>query len=197
MPGEVNEYTIDLHWSHHCFRKGHKIMVQVQSTWFPLIDRNPQKYVPNIFEAKDSDFQPAEQRVYRSPKFPSYVQVQVVEEKGTQNFEKEKEKQKANVMFEITFPSDIAGQKVTLGPESLKRFRDTINGPLSNFDASFLKKSIPSGRFISGEEHYEFHPRLIVLRTDKGLRIWEGKFPSELTELFIKFDGSWKTMLSK
>ena len=53
VPDEVNEYTIDLHWSHHCFRKGHKIMVQVQSTWFPLIDRNPQKYVPNIFEAKD------------------------------------------------------------------------------------------------------------------------------------------------
>ncbi len=76
VPGEVNEYTIDLHWSHHCFRKGHKIMVQVQSTWFPLIDRNPQKYVPNIFEAKDGDFQTAEQRVYRSPRFPSHVSLQ-------------------------------------------------------------------------------------------------------------------------
>ena len=71
-PNEVNEYTIDLHWSHHCFREGHKIMVQVQSTWFPLIDRNPQKYVPNIFEAKDGDFQSAEQRVYRSPRWPSH-----------------------------------------------------------------------------------------------------------------------------
>ena len=49
---QVEEYTIDLHWGHHCFRKGHKIMVQVSSTWFPLIDRNPQKYVPNIFEAE-------------------------------------------------------------------------------------------------------------------------------------------------
>ena len=78
MPDEVNEYTIDLHWSHHCFRKGHKIMVQVQSTWFPLIDRNPQKYVPNIFEAKDSDFQSAEQRVYRSPRLPSHVSMQVM-----------------------------------------------------------------------------------------------------------------------
>jgi predicted acyl esterase len=77
-PNEVNEYTIDLHWSHHCFRKGHKIMVQVQSTWFPLIDRNPQKYVPNIFEAKDSDFQSAEQRVYRSEKWPSRVEMQVM-----------------------------------------------------------------------------------------------------------------------
>jgi predicted acyl esterase len=62
--GAINQYTIDLHWSHHCFRKGHKVMVQVQSTWFPLIDRNPQKFVPNIFEAKNSDFQLARQRVY-------------------------------------------------------------------------------------------------------------------------------------
>src|SRR5262249_22043092 len=73
--GEVNHYTIDLHWSHHCFRKGHKIMVQLQSTWFPLIDRNPQKYVPNIFEARDEDFQSAEQRVYRSPQHPSHVEL--------------------------------------------------------------------------------------------------------------------------
>jgi len=77
-PNEVNEYTVDLHWSHHCFRKGHKIMVQVQSTWFPLIDRNPQKFVPNIFEAKDSDFQIAEQRVYRSTKLASHVSMQVM-----------------------------------------------------------------------------------------------------------------------
>jgi putative CocE/NonD family hydrolase len=75
-PHAINEYTIDLHWSHHCFRKGHKIMVQVQSTWFPLIDRNPQKYVPNIFEAKDEDFQPAEQRVYRTPRFASHIRLQ-------------------------------------------------------------------------------------------------------------------------
>jgi putative CocE/NonD family hydrolase len=77
VPDEVNGYAIDLHWSHHCFRKGHKIMVQVQSTWFPLIDRNPQKYVPNIFKAKDSDFQAARQRVYRSPKHPSAISMQV------------------------------------------------------------------------------------------------------------------------
>jgi putative CocE/NonD family hydrolase len=80
VPGAVNEYTIDLHWSHHCFRKGHKIMVQVQSTWFPLIDRNPQKYVPNIFEARDSDFQPARQQVHRSPKHPSAISMRVLEE---------------------------------------------------------------------------------------------------------------------
>src|SRR5204862_7357567 len=78
-PGEINEYTIDLHWSHHCFRKGHKIMVQVQSTWFPLIDRNPQKFVPNIFEAKDEDFGPARQQVHRSPKSRSAIRMHVQE----------------------------------------------------------------------------------------------------------------------
>ncbi len=73
VPDKVEEYAIDLHWGHHCFRKGHKIMVQVQSTWFPLIDRNPQNYVPNIFEARDEDFRPAQQRVFRSAKHPSHV----------------------------------------------------------------------------------------------------------------------------
>jgi predicted acyl esterase len=53
-------------------------MVQVQSTWFPLIDRNPQKYVPNIFKANDSDFQSARQKVYRSPKYPSAISRQVL-----------------------------------------------------------------------------------------------------------------------
>jgi putative CocE/NonD family hydrolase len=87
VANEVNEYTIDLHWSHHCFRKGHKIMVQVQSSWFPLIDRNPQKYVPNIFEAKDADFQSAEQRVHRSPRFASHVSMQVTPGQTTKKAE--------------------------------------------------------------------------------------------------------------
>ncbi len=72
-PDQVEEYTIDLNWGHHRFRKGHKIMVQVSSSWFPLIDRNPQKYVPNIFEAEDADFQKARQQLFRSAKFPSRV----------------------------------------------------------------------------------------------------------------------------
>ncbi|MCI0704187.1 MAG: CocE/NonD family hydrolase [Planctomycetia bacterium] len=76
-PGSVEEYTIDLNWGHHRFRKGHKIMVQVSSTWFPVIDRNPQKFVPNIFEAEDADFQKATQSVYRSPKFPSHLVLDV------------------------------------------------------------------------------------------------------------------------
>jgi predicted acyl esterase len=73
----VEQYTIDLHWGHHCFRKGHKVMVQVSSTWFPLIDRNPQTFVPNIFEARDADFYKATQRVVRSAKEPSRVELQV------------------------------------------------------------------------------------------------------------------------
>ena len=54
-------------------------MVQVQSTWFPVIDRNPQRFVPNIFLAKQADFQRATQRVFRSGKNASYIAVPVVE----------------------------------------------------------------------------------------------------------------------
>jgi hypothetical protein len=72
-PSEIVEYTIDIHNNDHTFLKGHRIMVQVQSTWFPIIDRNPQKYVDNIFLAKDTDFEAATQKVYRSKKFPSYI----------------------------------------------------------------------------------------------------------------------------
>jgi predicted acyl esterase len=52
------------------------MMVQVQSTWFPLVDRNPQKFV-NIRTARESDFQKATQRLYHSPEFPTYLKVQV------------------------------------------------------------------------------------------------------------------------
>jgi uncharacterized protein len=76
--GMVTPFTIDLHTANHVFKKGHRIMVQVQSTWFPLIDRNPQKFVPNIFEAKESDFEQATQRIYRSQKFPSSVAISVL-----------------------------------------------------------------------------------------------------------------------
>jgi len=54
-------------------------MVQVQSSWFPLIDRNPQKYVGNIFEARDDDFQCARQQVHHSPKYPSAIRMQLLE----------------------------------------------------------------------------------------------------------------------
>jgi hypothetical protein len=76
-PNRVNEYTIDLHQCDHRFLKGHKIMVQVQSTWFPVIDRNPQKYVENIFKARESDYIAATQRIFRSKAFPSHVKVSI------------------------------------------------------------------------------------------------------------------------
>ncbi len=73
VPGEVAEFAIDLHAADHRFLKGHRIMVQVQSTWFPLIDRNPQTFVENIFLAEASDYRPATQRVYRSGKHASHI----------------------------------------------------------------------------------------------------------------------------
>jgi putative CocE/NonD family hydrolase len=75
---KVVGYTIDLHTNDHAFLKGHRIMVQVQSTWFPVYDRNPQKFVPNIFNAQESDFQKATQRVYRSSANASYVELPVL-----------------------------------------------------------------------------------------------------------------------
>lgn len=77
-PNTVLEYTWSLHTQNYTFKKGHRIMVQVQSTWFPIIDRNPQTFVPNIFEAKDSDFRAATHRVYRTDAYPSRVDVPVV-----------------------------------------------------------------------------------------------------------------------
>ena len=78
-PGKVEQYTIDLHGADHVFKKGHRIMVQVQSTWFPIIDRNPQKYVPNIFDAKAGDYQKATQSIYHTAKFASCIALPVVE----------------------------------------------------------------------------------------------------------------------
>jgi hypothetical protein len=77
-PGAVLEYSFSLHTQNYTFRKGHRVMVQVQSTWFPIIDRNPQTFVPNIFKAKEADFRPATHRIYRSPKYPSHVSIPVV-----------------------------------------------------------------------------------------------------------------------
>jgi putative CocE/NonD family hydrolase len=73
VPGRFEEYKFSLETHAHAFLKGHRIMVQVQSSWFPLIDRNPQKYVPNIFHAKEADFQRATQRIARSRGAPSAI----------------------------------------------------------------------------------------------------------------------------
>ena len=63
---EVQEYRFSLHAADHTFLKGHRIKVQVQSTWFPLYDRNPQKFLPNIMTASPDDFVKATVRVYPS-----------------------------------------------------------------------------------------------------------------------------------
>ncbi len=73
----VLNYQIKYPANDHTFKKGHRIMVQVQSTWFPVIDRNPQKFVPNIFKARASDFQKATQRIYRSGKNASHLTLPV------------------------------------------------------------------------------------------------------------------------
>lgn len=77
VPGQITSFTVDLHTANHVFKKGHRIMVEVQSTWFPLYDRNPQKYVSNIFLARPKDFQKATERIYRSKEYPSRVEISV------------------------------------------------------------------------------------------------------------------------
>jgi len=77
VPNQVTPFTIDLHTNDHTFLKGHRILVQIQSTWFPLIDRNPQKYVPNIFAATAADYQKADQRIYHSLQYASSVEIPV------------------------------------------------------------------------------------------------------------------------
>jgi putative CocE/NonD family hydrolase len=77
-PDSVVRYEIGFPANDHVFLKGHRMMVQVQSTWFPVIDRNPQRFVPNIFLAQQSDFQRATQRVYRSGQHASYIAVPVL-----------------------------------------------------------------------------------------------------------------------
>jgi len=76
--GRVNEYVIPLSSRNHRFLAGHRLMVQIQSTWFPLIDRNPQTYVDNIFRARESDFTAATHTIYRSAEYPSYVTLPVL-----------------------------------------------------------------------------------------------------------------------
>ena len=77
VPNQVTPIEFDLRDRYHRFLKGHRIMVQVQSSWFPVIDRNPQTFV-NIYEAKPADFKKATHRVYRSGTRPSGLKVQVL-----------------------------------------------------------------------------------------------------------------------
>jgi uncharacterized protein len=77
-PNQPSEWRIPLRNHDHVFLKGHRIMVQVQSTWFPVIDRNPQKFVPSIYKATAADYVPATQRVYCSPRMPSHIVLPVM-----------------------------------------------------------------------------------------------------------------------
>jgi uncharacterized protein len=78
IPGKPEEFIIGLHQVNHMFKKGHKLMIQVQSSWFPMIDRNPQKFIPNIFEAKESDFIKATQTIYFSKDLATRIDLPVM-----------------------------------------------------------------------------------------------------------------------
>jgi len=77
-PGRVTKVGFTMPDVYHTFRRGHRMMVHVQSSWFPLIDRNPQKFVP-FYQATEADFQKATQRVYRSAQYPSSIKLRVIE----------------------------------------------------------------------------------------------------------------------
>jgi putative CocE/NonD family hydrolase len=76
-PNRIQRYRIRLPQVNHTFLPGHRIMVQVQSSWFPLYDRNPQKYVPNVFRAAEADFVRATQRIYHGGHTASCVELPV------------------------------------------------------------------------------------------------------------------------
>lgn len=76
-PNKLTRLEFPLGDKYHTFLKGHRIMVQVQSSWFPMFDRNPQKFV-DIYHAKDADYQKATQKIFRSSAAPSYVTVPVL-----------------------------------------------------------------------------------------------------------------------
>ncbi len=78
-PGEVAEYKWSLHGADHTFLKGHRMMVEVQSSWFPLYDRNPQTWVPNIMTSPASAYKAETLTIYGSPKCPSHLELPVAD----------------------------------------------------------------------------------------------------------------------
>ena len=80
VSNRITKVSLPLQDLFHNFKRGHRIMVQIQSTWFPLVDRNPQKYVPNIFKAVEADFVSATHRIYHSSQHPTQLQVRVLGE---------------------------------------------------------------------------------------------------------------------
>ncbi|MGB6974260.1 MAG: CocE/NonD family hydrolase [Terracidiphilus sp.] len=80
-PNKPLSYTFFLPATDHVFLSGHRIMVQIQSSWFPLYDRNPQTFVPNIFNATPADYKEATQRIFRSRDHETYVTLPIAQEK--------------------------------------------------------------------------------------------------------------------
>jgi predicted acyl esterase len=78
VPGEIVAYNLPLPHVCHAFLPGHRIMVQIQSSWFPLYDRNPQSFVENIFFARPEDFITATQRVYLGGDTPSHIELPLI-----------------------------------------------------------------------------------------------------------------------
>ena len=78
VPNQPTEWNVPLRDHDHVFLKGHRIMVQVQSTWFPVIDRNPQTFVPSIYKSQASDFSAATQRIYSTPGMESHIVLPVM-----------------------------------------------------------------------------------------------------------------------
>jgi predicted acyl esterase len=74
-PEKPLKYRFALPNANHVFLPGHRLMVQIQSSWFPLYDRNPQTFVPNIFWAKPEDYRKATQRIYHSAKESSFIEL--------------------------------------------------------------------------------------------------------------------------
>jgi hypothetical protein len=77
VPGRPTEVRFSLNDVFHTFRKGHRLMVQLQSSWFPLMDRNPQVFT-DIYRAREADFQAAEEHLYHSPRLPSHLVLPVL-----------------------------------------------------------------------------------------------------------------------
>ena len=79
-PGKVEEYKWSLHGVDHTFLRGHRIMVEVQSSWFPLYDRNPQTFVPNIMTAPPSAYKAETVSIYGTAQYPSHLDISVADQ---------------------------------------------------------------------------------------------------------------------
>jgi hypothetical protein len=77
IPGKVAEIKYQMPDVAHTFKKGHRIMIQIQNSWFPLVDRNPQKFV-DIYSCSEGDFQKATQRIYHDKENPSHIKVTIL-----------------------------------------------------------------------------------------------------------------------